>query len=47
MLTCPVFSAVYSVESSVYGTNLNADSCGLGLPEYAVFGTNVTLPVVL
>ena len=29
------------------GTNLTADSCGLGLPEYFVFGTIVTLPVVL
>ena len=47
MLSCPVFSAVYSVESAVYGRNLTADSFGLGLPEYALFGTIVTLPVVL
>ena len=33
MSTCPVFSAVYSVESSVKGTNLIADKLGLGLPE--------------
>src|SRR5215831_7447183 len=47
MLICPVFSAVYSAESAVYGRNLTVDSCGLGLPEYFVFGTIVTLPVVL
>ena len=45
--TCPVFSAVYSVESAVNGTNLMAASFGLGLPEYALFGTIVTSPVVL
>ena len=33
MSTAPVFSAVYSAVSSVNGTNLTADSCGLGLPE--------------
>src|SRR5215467_4438496 len=47
MLICPVFSAVYSAESAVYGRNLTVDSCGLGLPEYFVFGTIVTLPVLL
>ena len=29
------------------GTNLMASSFGLGLPEYALFGTIVTLPDVL
>src|SRR5215831_20565256 len=45
--TCPVFSAVNSVASSVNGTNLSSDSFGFGAPEYLVFGTIVTLPVVL
>ena len=46
MSTCPVFSAVYTAESAVNGTNLMADSFGFGDPEYLVFGTIVALPVV-
>ena len=45
--TCPVFSAVYSAESSVNGTNLIAASFGFTGPEYDVFGTIVTWPSVL